>query len=186
MIFLYVIIYNKYYLFNQNVILIINQGKIMAKIILFRGKVGVGKTTISNKISKSINLPVVRKDDVYDACINYLNIHNERNLLCTDVMRNIIETNIIKGVDVIVDDSCHYIEQISEFTQWTKKRGFELISFLCICSDEVIWSERFNKRSINQKPNQMITNFSELKQHYKDLNTECVESEHILDSSNKL
>ena len=47
----------------------------MNKVILFRGKAGVGKTTLSNESSKRLNIPVLRKDDIYDAVASYIEEH---------------------------------------------------------------------------------------------------------------
>lgn len=39
----------------------------MSDIYIFRGKSATGKTTISNYLSRKLGIPVLRKDDIYDA-----------------------------------------------------------------------------------------------------------------------
>ncbi|MBU5311125.1 hypothetical protein KQI38_03730 [Tissierella carlieri] len=43
-------------------------------------------------------------------------------------------------------------------------------------------AERFNKRKLDPQPNNLITDFHKLKIHYKDLETESLKNEIILDS----
>lgn len=71
---------------------------------------------------------------------------------------------------------------VMRFKTWIEERGGELITFLCTCSDDSIWSERLAERSLNPLPNQLITNLSELKEYYKNFKTENLEGELILDT----
>lgn len=154
----------------------------MAKVILFRGKAGVGKTTLSSRVSKELSIPVVRKDDVYDSIAPYIENYEITNKACYDILYRIIETNLSNGIDIIVDAGFHDIDQVLQFKRWVKSKKGYFISILCICSNEEIWAERFNKRKLNLQPNNLITDFHKLKIHYKDLETELLENEIILDS----
>lgn len=58
----------------------------MGKVIVFRGKAGVGKTAISNEISRMLNIPVIRKDDIYDSIANYVDNHELRNKACYNTL----------------------------------------------------------------------------------------------------
>jgi broad-specificity NMP kinase len=49
------------------------------KIILFRGRPGVGKTTISDAFTRDLNYFLLRKDDLYDISSQLLSDHNDRN-----------------------------------------------------------------------------------------------------------
>jgi 2-phosphoglycerate kinase len=158
----------------------------MAKVILFRGKAGVGKTTLSSEISEGLNIPVIRKDDIYDSISFYIENHEIRNRACYDIMYKIIETNLSAGIDIIVDAGFHYIDQVLQFKTWVRSKNGDFISLLCICSNEEIWAERFNERRFNPQPNNLITDFNELKIHYKDLSTESLENETILDTINNI
>ncbi|MCX6756120.1 MAG: hypothetical protein NTX85_02165 [Candidatus Nomurabacteria bacterium] len=48
-------------------------------VILFRGRPGVGKTTISNAFAIERGIPILRKDDIYDVTALYVNDHTTRN-----------------------------------------------------------------------------------------------------------
>ena len=141
------------------------------KVILLRGKAGVGKSYLSDLLSKKLNVAIIRKDDIYDALANYVDDHEVRNKISYDVMHKMIESNINSDADVIVDAPFHYLNQVERFDNWIKKKNGKLISFCCNCSDEELWAKRFNLRNENPKANNLITDFNELKGHYKDLRT---------------
>ncbi|MFT9496526.1 AAA family ATPase [Anaerosolibacter sp.] len=127
----------------------------MGKVIVFRGKAGVGKTTISNEAGKKLNIPIIRKDDIYDSIATYIINHENRNKACYDTLHKILESNILNGLDVIVDAGFHYLDQILQFKSWILHKNAIFVPILCICSDEDIWAERFNKRSLNPQPNNL-------------------------------
>ncbi|MGJ0847591.1 AAA family ATPase [Tissierella praeacuta] len=87
----------------------------MAKVILFRGKAGVGKTTLSSRVSKELSIPVVRKDDVYDSIAPYIENYEITNKACYDILYRIIGTNLSNGIDIIVDAGFHDIDQVLQF-----------------------------------------------------------------------
>lgn len=51
----------------------------MASIYFFRGKTATGKTTITNILSKEINVAVLRKDDVFDVLSLYIGDNSNKN-----------------------------------------------------------------------------------------------------------
>lgn len=155
----------------------------MSLIILIRGRAGVGKTTLSNELGKELKLPIIRKDDIYDSIFNYIQDHHTRNQFCYELIYQMIKTTLDCKADILVDAP---FSEISELQEWVTKHGGVLKPILCICSDEELWAHRFNQREINPKPNQMITNFEEMKKHYGDSRIIGVEGELILDSVHDL
>jgi hypothetical protein len=73
-------------------------------------------------------------------------------------------------------------EDMSNFTNWLTAHNYSLKSILCTCSDEKIWAKRFNVRKLNPLPNQLITDFDELKDYYNDLSIEPFKDELIIDT----
>lgn len=158
----------------------------MPKVILFRGKAGVGKTTLSNIVGKALNIPIIRKDDIYDSIAGYIDDHEMINRACYNTVYKILETNIANDIDVIVDAGFHYIDQVLRFKTWVTGKKADFVPLLCVCSDEELWKQRFNRRGINPKANNLITDFEKLKLHYEDLITHPLGDEIILDTVDNL
>lgn len=51
----------------------------MSSIYFFRGKAATGKTTITNILSKEINVTVLRKDDIFDVLSQYIGVNSDNN-----------------------------------------------------------------------------------------------------------
>ncbi|MFA6301319.1 MAG: AAA family ATPase [Candidatus Paceibacterota bacterium] len=152
------------------------------KIILFRGRPGVGKTTISNILSKKTGIPVLRKDDIYDVVSEFIESHQVRNKISYGSLYAILESNIKTNCSFIIDFPFHSIEHFSIIKKWCGEKEVELNSILVICSDERIWAERFNERTKNPKPNQLITNFEKMKENYKDMEVIPEKGELVVDT----
>ena len=158
----------------------------MSRIILFRGKAGVGKSTLSLAVAKELKLAVLHKNDIYDSLYEHIPEHQARNSVCDTIIRRILTKHLLIGADIVLDHSLHYPNQIQSFQQWVAEQGGELQSILVTCSDEAVWRARFNQRKLDPAPNQRILDFEELKQHYGTLHTESVEGELVLDTAREL
>ncbi|UUZ84196.1 ATP-binding protein [Paenibacillus sp. P26] len=154
----------------------------MATVILFRGKAGTGKTTLSKELGRRLRLPVLHKDDIYDAAAGFVSEHQLRNRLCFDFLYRFLQTVMDARTAVILDFGFNQMDDARRLKSWIEERGGNLQSFLCVCSDESVWAERLAERSVNPQPNQLITDLSELKEHYKDAGTECLDGEIVLDT----
>ncbi|MDD9271896.1 AAA family ATPase [Paenibacillus sp. GCM10023248] len=154
----------------------------MTRIILFRGKAGTGKTTISNELAKRVKIPVLHKDDIYDSVASFIPDHGSRNKICYGILYRYLQNVIDSNAAIILDYGLNNMDDVKKLEKWIADRGGELKTIHCICSDESIWSERLAMRSINPLPNQLITNLSELKAHYKDFGPEYLGGELILDT----
>ena len=154
----------------------------MSHIILFRGKPGVGKTTLSTAVATQLGIGLLHKDDIYDSLYDSVPDHQSRNAICETIIKKLLHKHILLGADIILDHSLHYPDHIHGFQTWVKNQGGHLVSMLVICSDENIWKARFEQRKLNPAPNQQITDFEALRRHYGSLHTEPLEEELVLDS----
>lgn len=154
----------------------------MAELILFRGRPGVGKTTISDLLSAKLNIPIIRKDDFYDIIAEYNPDHEQRNRMSYGILYQLLETNSRVDQSLVLDFPFNKQEDMDRFKNWLQERGYMLKSILCVCSNEAIWAERFNQRQLNPLPNQLITDFQKLKQHYGDLRIEPMPDELVVDT----
>lgn len=153
------------------------------KIILFRGRPGAGKTTLSSILAKEINAPVLRKDDIYDVAAELLSTHQDCNKLSYNSLYQILASNTQTNCTFILDYPFQTTEDLAVIKNWCLERGVELKSILVTCTDEKLWADRFNVRSINPAPNQLITNFDTLKEHYGNIQITPEPTELLVDTA---
>lgn len=75
----------------------------MSSIYFFRGEAATGKTTITNILSKEIKVAVLRKDDLFDVLTQYIDKILDNNRMSYDLLAQLIQTNINKNTNLIVD-----------------------------------------------------------------------------------
>lgn len=158
----------------------------MSKVILFRGKAGTGKTTLSNALGKQMNLAVIHKDDIYDSIALYVSEHDTRNKICFDILYRLLQSSLSSQAAIIIDFGFNDLKDAIRFQRWIEEHGGVLVSISCICSDESIWEQRLQERKRNPLPNQRITEVSALQEHYKKLDTRTLEGELVLDTVGEL
>ncbi|PWK79679.1 putative kinase [Mucilaginibacter oryzae] len=151
-------------------------------LILFRGRPGTGKTTMSNLLSSKMEVPIIRKDDIYDQLVSLSSNHDLRNKATFDIIYSIIASNIHSSSTLIVDCPFQFEEDITSFRVWCRDRQVRLKTILVTCSDEHIWSERFKERAKNPAPNQLITDFEVFKKRYKIMQLQPDEDELLIDT----
>lgn len=151
-------------------------------VILFRGRPGVGKTTLTTMLSKRLHSFVLRKDDIYDVTSKYVDDNTVRNKISYNALYKTIESNSVSGATIILDYPFQINENVEAFQTWCKARGVKLILILVICSDRALWKERFNARAENPEPSQLITDFDELEKHYGTLSIAPLEHELVVDT----
>lgn len=154
----------------------------MSTIILFLGKAGTGKTTLSNEFGKRLKVPVLHKDDIYDSIANDVSEQEERNRICFDFLYRFLHTVIATGADVILDYGFNQSDAVLKFKHWIEERGGKLMTLHCICSDESTWAQRLAERSQAPTANQLITDLAKLKEHNKQVRSEILDGEMVLDT----
>ncbi|CAG7599863.1 hypothetical protein PAESOLCIP111_00346 [Paenibacillus solanacearum] len=154
----------------------------MGEVILLRGRPGVGKTVISNRLGSRLHAPVIRKDDFYDVIAGYNDNHEQRNKVSYGILFRLLDTNAQAPSRFILDFPFNNNEEMNRFAEWLSTRNYCLKSILCNCSDEGIWAERFHERKANPLPNQLITDFAKLKSHYGDLSIRPLKGELVVDT----
>lgn len=152
------------------------------KIILFRGRAGTGKSTLSNELGRVLNIPVLHKDDIYDSVAGFVQEHSIRNRICFDILYRFLENVINSRASVILDFGLNNTDHLKDFQRWIEDKGGKLSTVHCFCSDESVWSQRLALRSVSPLPNQLITDLFELKAYYKDQPLQFLERELAVDT----
>lgn len=158
----------------------------MSNIYFFRGKAATGKTTITNIVSSKINVPVLRKDDIFDVLSNYLKDNSQNNSISYDLLSKLIQTNINNNTDIIVDIGLSNTNEWRKFQSKLDFKDCRTFTFLCDCSDLDIWKMRFIGRLKNPTPNQYFKTIEEVIAYYEKSEIELLDNEYYVDSSDSI
>ena len=153
------------------------------KIYFFRGKSATGKTTLTNMLSSKINVPILRKDDIFDTLSVYMENIPALNSASYDILAKQIQTCIDNNSDIIVDVALQDSKSIETFLSKINFKSAQIYRFLCDCSDDSIWLARWEQRLKNPLPNQYLKSIDEIVEHYSKCEIKPLNDELILDSA---
>lgn len=151
-------------------------------IYIFRGKSATGKTTLTNILSQKLNIPVLRKDDIFDSLSKYEMDIGVLNSASYDILAKQIQTCIDNQSDVIVDIALQHTPSLKTFLNKINFKDRTICRFFCDCSNDNIWLERWRKRLKNPLPNQYFKSIDEIVEHYGKCEIKPLKSEIVLDS----
>ena len=158
----------------------------MPNIYFFRGKAATGKTTITDILSSKMNVPVLRKDDIFDVLSFYLEDNSYKNSISYDMLSKLIQTNINNNTYIIVDIGLSNTNGWKTFQSKLELKDCKVFTFLCDCSDLDIWLMRFKERLKNPTPNQFFNTLEELIEYYERSEIELLDNEYYVDSSDSI
>jgi len=96
----------------------------MTQLIVFKGKPGVGKSTIASAFAQKINCPVIHKDDINDIIFAKFGANKESSELSYNIIlyfvANLLKTN--KFNQIIVDCSLAKKESYQLFQDFTNSQ----------------------------------------------------------------
>ena len=152
------------------------------KVYIFRGKSATGKTTLTNKLSQKLNIPILRKDDIFDTLSKYETDIAILNSASYDILAKQIQTCIDNRSDIIVDVALQHTPSLKTFLSKIDFRNSTIHRFFCDCSDDNVWFNRWRERLENPLPNQYFKSIEEIAAHYGCCEIEPIDNEIILDS----
>ncbi|TFZ63060.1 ATP-binding protein [Hymenobacter sp. UV11] len=152
------------------------------KLILFRGRPGTGKTTLSTALAAQTNYPLLSKDSIHDALANILLDQSQLGQIAYTCLYATLAANSQQECTFILDYPFQTTADIRRLRAWCAAHTTTLYSVVVHCSQERVWAARFNQRALNPLPNQLITDFTGLKQHYGELNITLESGELLVDS----
>lgn len=151
-------------------------------IYIFRGKSATGKTTLTSILSQKLNVPVLRKDDIFDALSKYETDIAVLNGASYDILAKQIQNCIDNQSDVIVDIALQHTLSLKTFLRKINFKNSMVFSFFCDCSNDDIWLERWRERLKNPLPNQYFNSIDEIIEHYGKCEIKVLNDEIVLDS----
>lgn len=154
----------------------------MANLLLFRGKSATGKTTLTKALSERLHLCVLRKDDIFDPMSQYITDNAIKNGVSYAVLANMIMQNLRTGADVIVDIALPHTPDFQRFLEKLDLEGHQIYFFLCGCTDEAVWLDRWQERLKHPLPNQYFRSLDEIVSHYAKMEITPLPGEVFLDS----
>lgn len=151
-------------------------------IYIFRGKSATGKTTLTNILSQKFNVPVLRKDNIFDALSKHETDIGILNSASYDILATQIQTCIDNQSDVIIDIALLHTPSLKTFLNKIDFKDSTIHRFFCDCSNNYIWLERWRERLKNPLPNQYFKSIDEIVEHYNICDIKLSDDEVVLDS----
>jgi predicted kinase len=124
----------------------------MLTLLLFKGLMGTGKSTLSQSIGKRMNWPVLNIDDIRDTFETRQ--LSEKQAACYDILFSLGESLLEQGFSVILESSLRGKEGYERGKHLAQTVNAQLRIIECSCSDEALWKERLEARPY--RPNQLI------------------------------
>ena len=127
------------------------------QLLMLRGPVGIGKSTLSRSLGKRLGWPIVDKDDFSDVLMTHVEHYGP---LAYDSMFSVAKSLLQQGFSVICDSPLRgetgglHAETLAEQT------GAELRVLDCVLSDETVWKMRLETR--HRRPAHVIEIWADL------------------------
>ncbi|MBL7669502.1 MAG: AAA family ATPase [Bdellovibrionaceae bacterium] len=115
-------------------------------LILVRGLGGTGKTTLSSSLSRTLQFPVLNRDDVKESVrdLNFdLKMQSE---IGYQTINTLSRVQLKNGISVILDANARFHSMQSFYENLALETGSSLYVITCICSDETEWKRRIDER----------------------------------------
>lgn len=102
------------------------------------------------------------------------------------MLAKLIQTNINNNTDLIVDIGLYNNTHWDIFQSKIDFKECKVYSFLCDCTDRIIWENRIRERLNNPTPNQYFKSIEQAESHYDYNDMKLLEHEYYIDSCNSL
>lgn len=155
------------------------------QILLFKGPMGVGKSTLARALGKLLGWPVVDKDDAADVLINHLEGYGP---LAYEVMFSQAISLLEQGFSVIIDSPLRGEVGLRNALVMGKDLDARVKVLELKCSDKRIWQERLAARE--RRPAHVIATWQDFERYWRAAEEDYsyrVEGAHlVLDTVNTL
>ncbi len=129
-------------------------------LLVLRGPVGIGKSTLSRNLGKRLGWPVVDKDDFSDVLMMHVEHYGP---LAYDSMFSVAKSLLQRGFSVICDSPLRGEVGGLRAEASARQTGAELRVLGCVLSDEAVWKVRLETR--HKRPAHVIKTWADLSRY---------------------
>lgn len=116
-----------------------------ARLVLFSGPPGVGKSTLSYALARHTGWPVLAKDQI-DRTLERLDLAHLPRTTGYDVMLDLAELQLRNGASAILDAVFPRQGFRSRASEIAARNGCRMCAVVCACSDRALWQGRVEGR----------------------------------------
>ena len=123
----------------------------MSRVIIICGQSGVGKTTLSDELSKRLNILCIHKDTVKERLFDLLegdSLEESKRvgMISIELHFHLAEEAIRNGVDVMVESPFNHPSNPGIFERWKREYTVDMKIIVCELKDQTEHKKRFFKR----------------------------------------
>ena len=129
-------------------------------LIVFKGLMGTGKSTLSRALGQRLGYLVVDKDDFSDVLLPHLERYGP---LAYEAMFLASRSLLQQGFSVICDSPLRGQIGYRNAARLAQEVGAQLHVIVCVCSDEALWRERLETRT--RRPAHLVKTWQDLERY---------------------
>jgi predicted kinase len=123
----------------------------MTKLIIINGLPASGKSTLANRLSRGLDVPVFAKDDFKELIadtVGYTDHESTQNFgkASFSILFSVARKCLEKGMPVIIEGNFSLGEETKSFLSYIEKGNIDVREVLCYASPELL-TQRFRERT---------------------------------------